>query len=258
VRIGVPVVNLRGLDLTSLEIQIQDMVSKPLGQIALNNVADLFALSEMPDLPARITKRLPGYTGTISRAMADVPNGASFVSLMEELASIPASQVPESFRVMLRAEAERVGRLEGERVRLGELLDQWADTPPASWRPAEAKVAAPKVLRAPAAEPAPERPSRAVIAADAAATAGRQRASGAPPKAAPAVDLARVQWILDTTLERLANSPDAGLAEQVLIAGITHRAKGRYDDLKPQEVRDALRELGKRGRARVSAGRWRL
>lgn len=257
-RIGVPVVNLRGLDLTSLEIQIQDMVSKPLGQIALVNVADLFALAEMTDLPARISKRLPGYTGNVARAMADVPNGASFQAVLEELSQIPAAQVPETFRAMLVAESLRVGRTETERIRLGELIEQWAATEPAVWRPAEAKAAAPRVMRAPMAEPAPERASRAVQAAEATVSAARQRASGAPAKAGPAVDLARVQWILDTTLERLANGGESGLAEAVVVAGITHRAKGRYDDLKPQEIRDALRELLKRGRARTSAGRWKL
>jgi hypothetical protein len=234
----VPEQPLRGSNITSVEIQTQDLLRKPLGQIAPVNVCDLFALAQASGLPAGFHKALEEFTDRISQEIAEIPDGSSWAEYVEELQGIPAERVPTSFRALLQREGEPEGR---DRPGCDELLERWS---------------AVEALEFELGEVAPKIEKRLGPASPAERSKSKQGASAAKPGAA-LVDPERSILLKQLILERVSPQLENGLKEVVLIAGTRHRAKERYPDLLPQEIISALKELKEIGQLQYSAGRWK-
>src|SRR5262249_22819788 len=74
----VRVLPMRGSDSTLLEVQLPDLLRRPLGQIAAVNVMDLVALSEATGVPKSLERGLAGFVEGLGRRLADIPKGRSW------------------------------------------------------------------------------------------------------------------------------------------------------------------------------------
>jgi hypothetical protein len=70
----------------------------------------------------------------------------------------------------------------------------------------------------------------------------------------PKITPERLEWIRNDVLARLADYPDQGLKQAMLVAGARHRAP--WNDLKDTEVVTVLKSLEAGNRVRNIAGRW--
>lgn len=248
----VAVRRLRGADALTVEIETNTLATKPLGQLAVQNVADLFALHERDDLPGGLKVRLRGFPERLGRAIDDLPDGGVFDAFLDELGEVPAEHVPTTLRVVIAGQAENRGPKAVARVEA--LVASWDDTEPEAF-----DLAAPKrAQQLPEGRRRKERlHKRAAGVAD--DTPKRTRSPAAPrtPRAVVPSDPARDAWIRQMVNERLAQAVDQGLLEAVLLAGVVHRARDRYPDLSKTDVKGVLRELERQGLARHSAGRWK-
>jgi hypothetical protein len=253
-----PVQPLRGSDPTLLEIQLNDMVRRPLGQIAPVNIMDLVELAETQGRPAALDKALQTFVEGVGRQIADIPKGRSWDDYLTELEGLPGRQVPHRFRQMLELETTRDNRA-APRVRA--LLERWNAEPP---EPFALGLTMAKVIRSVDVPPpkmgdgtgAPrEKRSRAR-----ARTEGGERGPIVRSAPRPKVirDIDRFTYIQEQLLERLARATEHGLAEAVLVAGVRHAAKESYPDLTPVEVTGILRQMRDGHVVRYSAGRWSL
>jgi hypothetical protein len=261
-----PARTLRGSDALTLDIQMGDLVGKPLGQVALANVADLFALDEIEELPPRLRGKLRGYRDRMRRAIQDLPNGQSFQEFAEELSEVDAGRVPASLREAIAEEAERPSRTAAELKAVGDLVAGWSDNEPT---PFDLSDQLAEVKRAPEARrreearmraPSGARTGGSVTRTPTATTrgSGSSSSSGAAkrtPKPKPQIDPAKVSWVEQVVLERLAGRSQ-GLLETVLIAGLKHRARERFPDLTQQEITKILKGMSEKGTVRFSARRW--
>lgn len=234
----VPEQPLRGSNITSVDIQTQDLLLKPLGQIAPVNVCDLFALALVPDLPAAFLRSLVEFIERISQEIAEIPEGTSWTGYLEELQTLPAERVPNSFRDMLLREGSEEGR---GRPGCAELLESWAGVEALAFELDESE---PKIEKA------------AKKATAARAKTPRKRAASAKAPAVP-VDPARTKLLKQLILERVGLQSESGLKEVVLVVGTRHRAREVYPDLLPQEISSALKDLKETGQLHYSAGRWK-
>lgn len=229
-----------------VEIEVNALSAKPLGQIAAENIADLFALEEVEDLPHGLRVRLKGFAERLARAVADMPNGVPFADWMADLGDVPAARVPTTLRVVIAAEADAVLRRgPAEREAAAALLAVWDQVPPEPFAIVPTRVIPRKV--APAAKHRPERSPREIRARE-----------PSVPRAKPivAVDEDRVAWIRSVALDRLDPAGDRGLLEAVLLAGIQHRGAQKYPDLTGPEIRKVLEGLAEKGSVKHSASRW--
>ncbi len=253
-----PVQPLRGSDPTLLEIQLSDMVRRPLGQIAPVNIMDLVELAGTEGRPMALDKALQTFVEGVGRQVADIPKGRSWEDYLTELEELPGRHVPHRFREMLELETTRDNRA-APRVRA--LLERWSAEPP---EPFALGLTTAKVTRS-AEAPAPkmgdgtgaprEKGSRARARTD----AGERRAAPRPPPRPKVIrDIDRFTYIQEQLVERLARAMEHGLAEAVLVAGVRHAAKDAYPDLTPVEVTGILRQLRDGHVVRYSAGRWSL
>jgi hypothetical protein len=181
-----------------------------------------------------------------------MPNGEPFDSFLAELAGLETTRVPNPVRVAVSREVDLDSRGEHSRQRVSDLLSRWSETPPAAvvLGTGKPQIQRMKTLNA-------EEPKKR------AATPRAPRAEGTPaPKPARAapvrvVDADRYQLLVDLCLERLSDYREHGLKEDVLVAGVRHRAKSDYPDVTVIEIMTVLRELQDGGRVRHSAGRWK-
>jgi hypothetical protein len=234
----------------TVEIEVQALASKPLGQLAPQNVADLCALEERPDLCTNnVRLKLKGFRDRMCRTFADLPVGGPWRDEIEAFAALDPAQVPGPLRTAFAEQLAHVKRPESDKAVLRPVLDQWATVEPAPFVLAAPTLRAPKVTKVPEREPAETRGPRPAR--------DLQEASFTPPKhrPVPVVDAARLAWIERTVLERLRATD--GLLEDVLLTVVKHRARERYADLQPHEIRDVLRALERTKRAVHSAGRWK-
>lgn len=233
-----------------------DLVAKPLGQVALANVADLFSLAELEDLSPVMRRRLAPYRERTSVEIGDLPNGPPFEAFIEEMMGIEGWRIPRSMRAALLAEAERPKRGEIERGLIAALEAHWTAAVPLQFELADSK---PVVKRADAAPPRDDAPKRSGQAGVSERAERAPKAAAAPraPKE-PEVDPERATWIRQVCMERLSACKEKGLAEPVLLAGVRHRATAVYPDLTPREVILVLRSLEDTGRVRHTANRWML
>jgi len=246
----VPVQDLRGSDLTLLEVQLPDMLRRPLSQLAPVNVLDLVELAQTEGRPRSLARGLDNFIQAIRRQMADIPDGQPWEEFVAEFEEIGGDRVPHAFREIWQAEAER--RERGGEAALS-LLVTWAEHEP---EPFELNTRTARVQRS---DPTKRRKTES---GGRSRSPGRSRSTSSDSspraKATPAVDSERQAFIQDLVLEKLARASENGLGEQVLIAGLRHQAKPRYPDLLASEVTAVLRALKDHGAVRHSAGRWSL
>lgn len=253
-RTRAPIQDLRGTDPLTLEIQIGDLVNKPIGALAPANVADLFALSELETQPAGIRHRIKPFPGRMAIELADMP-AAAFVAFLEALGACEPSRIPASLRVVLLAETERDGRTEAEKGHVHALAEAWETADPEPFELAGAS-AGPAVRRAPARAPAEPRKARAPRAAK-----GDGASGDAPKKPRVRRDMPdedRAAWIREQVIERLARTRGGALNQPVLIAAIKHRARERFPDMTPKQITVVMTKLLDDGILRRVATRWSL
>ena len=251
---SVPTLELRGSDLTLLQVQLPDLLRRPIGQIAPANLMDLIELASTPGRPKEIDASLQRYVDGIARQVADIPHGRSWESYLEDLEELAPEAVPHRFRALL--EAESVERPDTT-TRVRKILDRWATGEPQAFQISVGKA---KIQRAEMVQPrgpSPE-PSSAPRDRDGTRTPRAPKGNKIPPvpKPKPIADLDRHQFVVSQALERLGRNPEKGLLETVLVAGVRHAAKERYPDMTPLEVITVLKALKESNRLRYSAGRW--
>ena len=258
----VPSLPLRGSDPTLLEVQLSELLRRPIGQIALVNVMDLIELANTPGRPRSLDRALHAFVDGVRRQVADIPKGRSWEDFLEDLNQLSGRQVPLAFRTMLAMEAEEPERA-GTRVRA--MLERWEPEPPDAFslNTTAARIQRAEMVqpRAPASEPssAPRERGEGRARTPRESKPAAPKAPGAAAgRAKPVVDIDRRDFIVGQCLERLARTSDKGLAETVLVAGVRHAAREAYADLTPLDVTTVLKQLKESNRVRYSAGRWAL
>lgn len=237
----VSLAGLRRADPTTLQVLAQDALRTPLVRLEASTLADLLALSELPEgaLPLALRRDLSAFQRQMFRELSDLPDGPPLLDLAIELRRVAAAEIPACLRDELRRiQADR--HHPDARLALDELIEHAESAPPAVLSPPRAPERAsgprPVVKRLePAAAPPPTRPARS-------------------PAAAQAEDM-RGAWIEEDVLARLRDNP-GGVKESLLVGGCRHRAP--WSDLSEAEVLKVVRRLGRERRARSSAGRWYL
>jgi hypothetical protein len=239
---------LREADPTTLEILVADAVRRPIVQIDASTLSDLVALAEVETLPKSLRSALKGFADRMPQEIADLPEGEPYDSFLAELDHVPPERVPRSIRAVLEIEADRKDRDARARERTRAVLARCAEAPPEDVTPGSGKPSITRLRTA--AEDAPK------------ATPKRPPTTGAVTRKAPVprakvIDVDRHAWLVENVLDRLGEYLEQGLREEVLIAGIKHRARANYPDLTHAEIGAVLRELASSGRVRSQAGRWR-
>ncbi len=247
----VPAQQLRGSDPTLLEVQLSDLLRRPLGQVAPANMMDLVELADTEGRPTSLERRLQNFVDAVGRQISDIPNGRAWTEFLDELDTLEGGRVPLRFRGFLEGQLERDDR-ESERV--ASMLERWSGTDP---EPFPLGLRAAKVVRAEAVKPRkPARePSAAPREGRSTETKSKSNASGAG-RAQPVIDIDRRDYLKELCIERLARVSSNGLGAVVLMAGVQHHAKERYPHVTPQDVTAALNDLKDAGLVRFSAGRW--
>ncbi len=248
----IPAQALRGSDKLMLEVQIPDMLRRPMGQLAPENVCDLVALAEFADCPRTLKEGLDKFVERTAKEVTDIPQGPAFEAFLSELEGIEANRVPATYRTWMATQAD-----ERQNERLGNMVQSWSETPSEPFTFGSRTV---KVERrtAAAASPATSLSRKTTGGGRTRAAAGTKKSTGSAKRAnKPAVDPERAKLILALVMERLDSASAKGLAEMVLIAGIRHRAKEHdCNGVSPAEVTAVLRDLKKQERVHYSAGRW--
>ena len=250
----VPAQDLRGADLTLLEVTLPELVRRPISQLHTINILDLVELADTEQVSKSLRKLLAGFVDNLQRQIADLPKGRSFDEwLEEELKPIDADRVPTRFREILAHEGE-----ERDHQGVRDLIAGWSDTEPQPFVMGSVKTRVQKAEavkpRKPAAEPtsAPREGGRR----RASSKASGSSSTTARKISAPVEDIERQKYLEQLCLERLNAVSEKGLAEAILFAGVRHRAKGTYDDVTPVQIKAALNALKVGARVRYSAGRW--
>ena len=243
----IPVQDLRGSNLTLLEVQLQDLLLRPMGQLAPENVLDLLALAESPERPKSLASSLDQFVERCSKEVADLPSGSSFEEFLDEFQSVPGQRVPNVFRGWLTREADRDDR---DEARIQGVIEVWSGAAPEPFQFGENEA---QIERSASS-------SRSQAARSKPATTRRSSAANrrAVPKPESNEDSAAKRGAISRLcLERLGSSSEKGLAEPVLVAGIRHRCKSLgLGAVSPAEVTSVLRQLKTEERVRYSAGRW--
>ncbi|MEQ1501269.1 MAG: hypothetical protein ABMB14_03520 [Myxococcota bacterium] len=255
----VPVLPLRGSDPTLLEVQLPELLRRPIGQIALVNVMDLIELAVTEGRPKPLDRGLQAFVQGLRRQVADIPKGRSWEQFLDELGELSGTQVPLLFREMLAEEGREPERAT---ARVSALLERWSSEPPEAFplstRKARIQRAEMVQPRAPSPEPSTAPRERGERAEGTGRTRTAKEKAPATPRPKPVVDIERRDFVVDQCLERLARTSDKGLAEAVLVAGVRHAAREQYPDMPPIEVTYVLKQLRDANRVRYSAGRWAL
>lgn len=249
----VPLQKLRGSDPTLLEVQIQDLLLRPSGQLEPANLCDLFALAELEEPPRSVRTQLAAFVKRCSAEIAEIPDGPALVQFADDFSAVDAARVPQSLRDLIGRLSIREGR---DGIPLEGLLEVWSSEAPEPFQLGAGQV---RVQRATAANTPRSSSSSSRSGGPRERSSSSPRASSSADtsaRARPVVDIDRRNWIAEMALERLSQSLESGLGEAVLIAGIKHRARTVYPNLAPQEITTVLNELAKVGRVRKSAGRW--
>ena len=229
-----PVQDLRGSDATLLEVQIPEMLRRPLGQVHILNVFDLMALATTEGCPKGLVRDLRAWSERMERQIRDLPRGASFDEFVRDVAEIDGGRVPESFRQFMLGEGERRGL-----PAVVDIVATWAAATP---EPFAIGVKHAKMTKAEMVTP-----RKRSAEPSSAPREDRERGESAPrePKASssgggtargpkPVEDIERRRFLEQLCLERLAAVSDKGLGEPVLVASVKHLAKDRYDDVNPR------------------------
>jgi hypothetical protein len=247
--------NLRRVDPITLEILVQDALRRPITQLSGVTLASLCALTEVEELPKALRKALLAFNDRTGQELADLPDGGALDAELAELEPLPATEIPAALRQHIDREANAMHRSEAARKRLNALLESWLGVDP---EPVTLGRGRPVIQKSQSVGH-PEEPRRRAPAARETSPRTPKEDKPTAPRAAPVryVDEARQRWIQEQILERLSSYLEHGLLEDVLVAGVRHRARATYPDLTSNEVVSFLKDLQNSGRARVSAGRWR-
>lgn len=252
---AVPVQELRGCDATLLEVKLQGVLSLPISQIAPINVMDVLALSEREDAPRAIRTPLANFLARIRREISDIPAGEAWKDFLDGLVELPGHRVPQLFREMFDGVVDK-DQLEAKRA--SEMLEGWNSVEPEPFVIGQKSTYVVKAAAVEKSETASRKRTAGLDEEDEPKPKREKAGPAAPrkPRDIP-VDLAKLGWIRKCAMERLADSPENGLADNVLVAGIRFRAKEHYPSLTPVEIIAVLRELENNGQVKHSAGRWR-
>jgi len=177
------------------------------------------------------------------REFNDLPDGDKLALFLSELTEVDASRVPATLRegVLVRNEDHLLPRTR----ELFESLESHFD----SLEPMDVESAGKPAVRVEQVQ-AKKKP---VARAD--AKRGPQRGRDEPRRPAKAkITPERAEWIRNDVLARLADYPDQGLKQAMLVAGARHRAP--WNDLKEAEVVIVLKSLESGNRVRNITGRW--
>lgn len=247
----VSVAGLRKAEALMLGVLTQDVLRLPLGQIDRGTLADLIALSEVPEqLPKQLAHDLTRFRPQMFREVGDLPDGAACLEFLQEIAALDPARVPASLRACV---ADQAANRKDRDVLLAveALAARFAAAPPEAIQlPAPRPVARPSTSRIVAGPVS--NPGRPLIEKVAPATPRGERKAASTPTSM--VDNRRAEWVEEDALDRLKQYAGKGLGEAVLVAGARHRAP--WKDLTESEVLAVLRRLGREGKVRFSAGRW--
>jgi hypothetical protein len=245
--------DLRTTDPVTLEVRLAELLRRPITQLTVATVVDICALADVEALPRNFRQSLRLFADRIPQQVADLPNGEPIETFVAELATIPVERVPPSIRPMAAREAEHSSRSDAVRDQFRAVAEAWADAPV---EPIVLGTQRPKVQNLAPME-APAEPIRNRSAG--AAREPKPRAPLAPKPSTPArpVDVDRRNRVIELVLERLQDYPETGLREDVLVAGVRHRARADYPDLTGAEINGILKELDAAKRVSQSAGRWK-
>ncbi len=239
----VPVQTLRGSDATLLEVQLQNLLRRPMGQLAPENVLDLLALAEAEGRPKSVAKQLEQFVERCGNELADMPP-IGFAEFLAETEGIPSERFPQTFRDWLAREAARNDR---DTAAVQVHIDRIATAEPEPFTLGETAA---KVQR-------PEPKASATGTKKAGAKKKKRRPAAPKLDVGGAASPEKRKTIEKICMERLNGATDTGLSELVLVAGVRHRAKTEgFGDVTPSEVTAALRGLKNIERVRYSAGRW--
>ncbi len=231
---------LRKADPTHLSILTQDVLRRPVTQIEPGTLADLLALSEIPEqLPTQMAKDLTRFHDQMVREIGDLPDGTPLAELLLEITALDVSRIPSCLRTGLRKVC--TDRRHEEVVPAFEkLVAHWESGQPSDL-----------VL------PRPAAPQPAKTATSARSTTAKHEVLPTRQPTARAtvqLDSRREDWVREDVMSRLVNYPGRGLKQPILVAGTRHRSP--FEDMGEAEVLAILRKLKREGRVRFSAGRW--
>ncbi len=226
--------NLRQLPVAELQIQVQDVLNLPIGQLAPQTLADIFALADAGEqLPTALARDLANYRDKLVRQLADLPDGAELAALVAGLNELPPEHLPAALREALAGQLE--GRSSEEVVgALREAVARWEGVEPAP-------VSIPEPAPAPAAAAMP---------------AAKPKKKATTRRRTTKVDERREEWIREDVTSRLVNYGSRGLKEAIVVAGARHRSP--WNDLTEAEILVVLRRMKREGVLRYSAGRWMM
>ena len=248
---------IRGMDPLTLEITVQDSLRRPVRGLSAASLADLLCLAETPGLSGGLSRSLQQFSARIASELGDLPP-RDLVDLTRELDGLSHARVPSTLRSGLLASSERDG-LGPAQQEVQDILISWTDTEPLAF---SLGGNAPRVARGAAPKRVDTHYAGKRVAGRGEPATRRKRATTAPSSRkldlGRSNDLDRDKHVEKSIIERLARNTGSGLLESVLIAGVVHGARATYPELGDHLVREALKRLEGRGRARLSAGRWSL
>jgi hypothetical protein len=245
--------DLRTSDPVTLEVRLAEVLRRPIVQLTVATVVDICALADVESLPKNFRQSLRLFADKVPQQVNDLPNGEPVETFVTELGSIAAARVPMSIRSIAAREAAHTSRSDFVREQFQLVAEAWADAPV---DPITLGTQRPKVQNLAPME-APAEPVRHRSAA--AASAPKPKAPLAAKASTPSrpVDVDRRNRVIELVLERLQDYPETGLREDVLVAGIRHRARADYPDLTTSEIGGVLKDLESAKRVSGSAGRWK-
>jgi len=227
----------------TIQVLAGDLLRVPLSGVDRRSLCDLVALSERTDLPVQLTRDLQRYREQMLREFNDLPDGDKLGLFLTELAEVDADRVPASLRTGVLARSEE--HLLPRTMELFEGLVRHFD----SLEPMDAESTDKPAVRVEQVQ-AKKKP---VARTEAKRSAPRRRDEPRKP-AKPKITPERAEWIRIDVLARLADYPNQGLKQAMLVAGARHRSP--WNDLKEAEVVIVLKSLESGNRVRKNGGRW--
>lgn len=232
---------LRTSDKVTLSVLTQDVLRLPLGQIEHGTLADLMALSEIPDqVSTEQAKDFAAFRDQMTREIADLPEGEPLVEFLEAMAKVDAERVPACLREAIVARTEEVASAKAKEA-LEALNESLGNADPVGITLPVVSADIPESKQTGAGKP-----RREVV----------KPAKKKTRRKTTVVDERREEWIREDVMSRLSKYGSRGLKESIVVAGARHRAP--WDDLTPAEVLATLRKLKRENRLRFSAGRWMM
>jgi len=250
---------LRKANPNHLTILVEDVLRSPLTQLDPRTLADLMALSEIPNqIPTQLAKELVSFRERMTREAGDLPDGPALAELLRDLAGVAPHAQPACLRDSVREVC--ADRKHEDVIPAFEALEQhWATEEPIEIElPAAAPV--PETKRAPAPVKPRRSASRSSSDADRPEPQHEYLPSAAKPRrrtsAISSNDSRREDWMREDVLSRLVIYGSRGLKQEMVVAGTRHRSP--YENLAEGEVLAVLRKMKREGRVRFSAGRWMI